>query len=132
MLVYILIGIANAVLYTLYVGTTGLPGGSIGMIPIAIAIECLITVGASIAIVLLLEFFKLNINYTKSIIIFHIIYIAIIARTGFVSLFGDWSDPYIQLDIWLIGIMLVIFLLSLFIAISLDNRIEKNQHITKN
>lgn len=81
---YLLIGIANSVLYTLYLGTTGLPGGDIGMIPILIAISYLITVGASIAIVILLEFLKLNINYTKSIIIFHILYIVIIGWTGFV------------------------------------------------
>lgn len=125
LLIYILIGIANSVLYTLYLGTTGLPGGNIGMMPILIILVCLITVGASIAIVLLLKFFKLKINYTKAIIIFHIIYTVLIGRTGFVALFGDLSDPYIQLEIWLTGIMLVIFLLSLFIAIRLDNRVNK-------
>ncbi|WP_117885794.1 hypothetical protein [Aureibaculum luteum] len=128
---YVSIGIANSVLYTVYLGTTGLPGGNIGMLPILIVLMCLITFGASIAIVLLLKFFKLNINYTKSIIIFHIIYTAVIGRTGFVALFGDWSDPYIQLELSLTGIMLIIFLLSLFIASRLDHRVNKVIEIKK-
>jgi hypothetical protein len=120
LLLYILIGISNLSFVNIYLSTSILPGGDIGMLPILIMILCLITTGISLAIVIIFHFLKKPLNYLKAILVYHLIYFGITGYETFGSVLQDWKDPHVQLNLWMLLISIIILIFSILISIYMD------------
>ena len=79
--VLILIGFANSILFITYMSIAKLPGGEVGMIPFAILIESGISAFFTIIIYLLSKLFK-ELNLINSIFVYHLIYFALLISQG--------------------------------------------------
>jgi hypothetical protein len=119
-LVFILIGILNFFGFIIYLSSTNLPGGEVGMIPLGIALVSLITAIISIAFILLISL-KLNISFLISILIYHIIY--------FILLIYNGLNPFAETESENIDISIIIIALIIGIGIIVINRLSKRMNI---
>src|SRR5690349_8720751 len=97
--VFIGLGFLNSWIFALYLPTTGLPGGEVGMAPILIGIDSLITVIISTLIYLLIRN-KINLTITKAILMYQIIYLLTLVFSGVSPLDINMNNDYGRLTLW--------------------------------
>ncbi|GAB5400121.1 MAG: hypothetical protein Aureis2KO_17060 [Aureisphaera sp.] len=120
LLIYVILGVTYAILFSIYLSFSSLPGGEVGMMPILILMVCAITIVISTIILLLLKLFKYNLSYTKAVVLFFIVYFLLVGYEVVENLIEDWNDPYVQINISLIVIALILWFASMLITRRLD------------
>lgn len=105
------IGFLNTLLFTIYLTTTDLPGGEVGMAPFVIAIESLIAIFFSSVIYLLVRI-KNDISLIKTVLIYQIVHFLILMISGVNPFNKEMSEGLRNLSFWT-------YLISFFVTLSL-------------
>lgn len=84
---YFFISIIATTVFIIYLKSTTYSGGEVGMAPLVIMLNSLITLGISITLILILKIFKIEISILKSGAIFTFIYMTVL-------LFYFKSNPF--------------------------------------
>lgn len=79
--IFISIGLANSILFIIYMSLANLPGGEVGMMPFAILIEFGFSAVITIIIYLFSKLIK-ELNLIKLVLIYHIIYFGLLISKG--------------------------------------------------
>ena len=95
LLIYIAIGTTNIIAFTLYLQSTGLPGGEIGMIPIMLIVGLLFTTILSIIIYLIISY-KTNYSISYAVVIYQIIYLLTLIYAFGINPFVDAANDQWQ------------------------------------
>ena len=109
----IIIGVSNFIFSIIYLSSTNLPGGEVGMLPFLILIYSLIGLIISAIIYILIEL-KYKLSLTKYIWIYQIIYILILVyyntnpfKNRYVGILNNW-------ELWLFINSIIVSLLLTF------------------
>ena len=129
LLIFLIIGILNTIIFIQYIKSTGLPGGEVGMVPFGVIIGSIICLVVSFIIYLLLDR-KYIINVIKSILLYQFIYLLILIfafeGTNPFDKQLDKDSRDINLWIYLTSFIVTGSLIILNIIFRIINKITKN------
>jgi hypothetical protein len=98
-LIFIGIGILNTVAFTVYVSTTGLPGGEVGMAPLLIVMESGIAIALATVTYLLIRN-RIEVTTIKTILTYQVIYFMTLILSGVNPFDSDLTDTFKTLTRW--------------------------------
>jgi hypothetical protein len=122
---FIVIGILNTIVFTIYLGTTGLPGGEVGMLPLLIALESGITISLATLTYFLIRN-KIEVTTIKTILIYQLIHVLTLISLGANPFESESTNNYVSLNQWTYLISFLVTV-SLIITTKLVNRLNKNR-----
>ena len=109
--IFIGIGILNTVAFTVYLSTTGLPGGEVGMAPLLIAMESGIAILLATVTYLLIRN-RIEVTAIKTILTYQVGYLLTLISSGVNPFDSDLTDVFKTLTMW-------IYLISFLVTIGL-------------
>ena len=124
---YFIIGVANTILTEIYIPIAHLPGGDVGMMSILIAVGSLIFLALALVIVIAVTLLKLKLTYVKGIIVYFAIYFILTGFEAINNIFDDLETAYLQLNVVLLLIPLLLGIISILIAKRLDSNAKNAQ-----
>jgi hypothetical protein len=125
-LIYVAIGTTNIIAFTLYLQSTGLPGGEIGMVPYMLVIGLLITTIFAIIIYLIISY-KTNYSISYAVVIYQIIYVLILIYAFGINPFAyPANDPWHEIYQW----MYLIPFFVMIIAIGSIEFLRRRKHFS--
>ena len=98
-LIFIGIGILNTVAFTVYLSTTGLPGGEVGMAPLLIVMESVIAIALATVTYLLIRN-RIEVTTIKTILTYQLIYFLTLILSGINPFDSDLTDTFKTLTRW--------------------------------
>ena len=98
-LIFLGIGILNTVAFTVYLSTTGLPGGEVGMAPLLIVMESGIAIVLATVTYLLIRN-RIEVTTIKTILTYQVIYFLTLIFSGVNPLDNDLTDTFKTLTRW--------------------------------
>jgi hypothetical protein len=98
-LIFIGIGILNTVAFTVYLSTTGLPGGEVGMAPLLIVMESVIAIALATVTYLLIRN-RIEVTTIKTIMTYQLIYFLTLILSGINPFDSDLTDTFKTLTRW--------------------------------
>lgn len=120
-LILIFYSIINPILVGAYIGTSGLPGGNVGMLPLLILLASIITIPISLLILYLIRLRKV-LEIGLPIMLNNFIYITVLVYFGINPFYSELGQEYAKLDFI---ILLISFMSSgiLFIVFKIFNKV---------
>ena len=98
-LIFFGIGILNTVAFTVYLSTTGLPGGEVGMAPLLIVMESVIAIALATVTYLLIRN-RIEVTTIKTILTYQLIYFLTLILSGINPFDSDLTDTFKTLTRW--------------------------------
>jgi hypothetical protein len=98
-LIFIGIGILNTVAFTVYLSSTGLPGGEVGMAPLLIVMESGIAIALATVTYLLIRN-RIEVTTIKTILTYQVIYLLTLILSGVNPFDSDLTDTFKTLTRW--------------------------------
>jgi hypothetical protein len=98
-LIFIGIGILNTVAFTVYLSTTGLPGGEVGMAPLLIVIESGIAIALATVTYLLIRN-RIDVTTVKTILTYQVAYLLTLVFSGVNPFDNELTDVFKSLTRW--------------------------------
>jgi len=98
-IIFLGIGILNTVAFTVYLSTTGLPGGEVGMAPLLIVMESGIAIVLATVTYLLIRN-RIEVTTIKTILTYQVIYLLTLIFSGVNPFDNDLTDTFKTLTLW--------------------------------
>ena len=98
-LIFLGIGILNTVAFTVYLSTTGLPGGEVGMAPLLIVMESGIAIALATVTYLAIRN-RVEVTTIKTILTYQVIYLLTLIFSGVNPFDNDLTDTFKTLTWW--------------------------------
>lgn len=124
-IIFILIfySIINPILIGAYLGTSGLPGGNVGMLPLLILLAAIINIPISLLILYVIRLRK-AIEIGQSIMVNNFIYITVLVYFGINPFCSELGQEYAKLDFIILLISVISSIIS-FVVFKIFNKVGR-------